>query len=407
MQAAGFTNAPKRSNYDIVIIGGAMMGASLAWHLSCKLKFGGSVLVIERDPSYANCSTAHTNSCLRQQFSIPLNIKLSQATAEFIKNLHDEMGGDPRVPNLSIQNFGYMYLADTPSAADNLRANVAVQNATGAGTEVLDRDEIARKFPFYQLDDILIGSHNTQDEGYWDGGAVFDWFRRKSISAGVDYLVGEVVDIPLDQTAEQVQSVVLQNGQKIHCGAVVNAAGPRAGHVAKMAGIDLPVEPRKRYTWVFEAQSPLDIELPLTVDPSGVHLRQDGPKTYMAGSQGFEDPAVDPTDFSMDFSLWENHVWPIIATRIPQFERIRVITEWAGHYAFNTVDQNAILGPHNEVSNFFFMNGFSGHGLQHAVGVGRGLAELLTSGTYCSLDLSPFSFDRLLQGQPMREQAVI
>lgn len=183
--------------------------------------------------------------------------------------------------------------------------------------------------------------------------------------------------------------------------------GPRAARTAAMAGIDLPVEPRKRYTWVFTAEKPLDRDLPLTIDPSGVHVRQDGPASYLAGSKGDPDPAVDPDDFTMDHGLWENHVWPAIATRIPQFESLRVVAEWAGQYAYNVLDQNAVLGPHPVVGNFLFINGFSGHGLQQSPAMGRATAEWITHGEFRSLDLSPFRFARILADEPMIERAVI
>ncbi|MEL7215427.1 MAG: FAD-binding oxidoreductase, partial [Pseudomonadota bacterium] len=166
-------------------------------------------------------------------------------------------------------------------------------------------------------------------------------------------------------------------------------------------------EPRKRFTWIFYAETPLERTLPLTIDPSGVHVRQDGPTTYLAGGHAEHDPAVDPTDFTMDHTLWQEHVWPILATRIPAFEAIRVTSEWAGHYAYNTLDQNAVIGPHPEVENFLFLNGFSGHGLQQSPAMGRGIAEWITHGGYRSLDLTPFGYARIAAGQPLPELAVI
>lgn len=398
-------NVPEKSSYDVVIIGGAIMGSSLAWWLAENAGFTGSVLVIERDPSYLWCSTAHTNSCIRQQFSTELNVQISQFTAAFIKNLRANMGGDERVPNLDIQNYGYLYLADTDAFADVLRANQKVQLAAGAETRLLTPDQIAADYPFYDLDGIVMGSINTKDEGYWDGGTLFEWFRRKAQAGGIEYVQGEAVS--MTRAGGRIESVTLASGQTIACGQVVNAAGPRASRVAEMAGLHLPVEPRKRYTWIFTAETPLDRELPLTIDPSGVHVRQDGPTTYLAGSKGDPDPAADPSDFHMDHGLWENHVWLILATRIPQFEAIRIVTEWTGHYAYNTLDQNAVLGPHPEVENFLFMNGFSGHGLQQSPAMGRGLAEWITHGAYRSLDLTPFSFDRVARGEAIVERAVI
>ncbi len=399
-----FGSSAQYDAYDVIIIGGAIMGSSTAWFLSKSSDFNGRVLVIERDPSYEFCSTAHTNSCMRQQFSTKLNVQISQFAAHFVKNLRDYMGDD-RVPELTIQNYGYLYLADTPEFAQILRENQKVQIEAGAETQLLDAAEINRRYPFYQTDDIELASINLLDEGYWDGGTVFDWFRRSAIDNGVEYIAGEVVEI--EQSKARVTAVKLANGDRISAGQIVNASGPRAALTAAMAGLELPVEPRKRFTWIFSAEQPLDMDLPLTIDPSGVHFRQDGPKTYLAGCPADPDPAVDPTDFAMDHNRWQDHVWPIIATRIPQFEAIKVVTEWAGHYAFNTFDQNAVLGAHPDVPNFIFQNGFSGHGLQQSPAMGRATAEWLTYGEYRSLDLSLFSYERILRNEPIIEKAVI
>jgi glycine/D-amino acid oxidase-like deaminating enzyme len=398
---------PQKLNYDVIIIGGAMMGSSTAWFLTDTPDFDGSVLVVEMDGSYQKSSTAHTNSCMRQQFSNELNVRISQFAADFVKNLRGYMGGDTRVPELDIQNYGYMYLAGDEGLAATLRENQKVQLAAGAATEVLTPDEIAARYPFYDLDGIVLGSINRKDEGYWDGGTVFDWWRRSAQGRGVEYVPNKVVDLTVE--AGRVRSVTLATGEVISCGQVVNCAGPRGAQVAALAGIALPVEPRKRYTWIFSAEQPLDQDLPLTIDPSGIHFRQDGPKTYLAGGapDPEEDVAVDPNDFAMDYGRWENHVWPIIAARIPQFEAIKVVTEWAGHYAYNTLDQNAVLGAHPEISNFVFLNGFSGHGLQQSPAMGRATTEWLTYGEYRTLDMSPFGYERIVEGRRFLEKAVI
>ena len=404
MNTGGFDTSPSRTSYDVVIIGGAIMGSASAWFLAQTPDFDGTILVVERDPGYGQSSTAHTNSCMRQQFSTALNIQISQFAADFVKNLRTYMR-DARVPELGIQNYGYMYLADNDEFAALLRANQAIQRANGTATEILSPDEIAARYPFYNLRDIRLGSINLRDEGYWDGGTVFDWLRRSAREKGAEYIANEVVGIGCAR--DRVTHVTLASGESVSCGTLVNASGPRAARTAAMAGIGLPVEPRKRFTWIFTAETPLDRDLPLTIDPSGVHVRQDGPDTYLAGCPADPDPAVDYDDFAMDHTRWQDHVWPILANRIPQFEAIRVVTEWAGHYAFNTLDQNAILGPHDLVKNFIFQNGFSGHGLQQSPAMGRGVAELITYGEFRSLDLSPFSWNRIAAGAPLVETAVI
>ncbi len=398
---------PTKSSYDVVIVGGAMYGSSTAWWLTQNPDFNGSVLVVERDPSYEKCSTAHTNSCIRQQFSNPLNVSISQFGAEFINNFREFMGGDERVPELSIQSYGYMYLADTEEFADTLRASHATQAANGAATKLMTPDQIKAEYPFYNVDDLTLGSINLVNEGYWDGGTVFEWWRRSAGERGVEYVGNAVTAMTKNAAGDRIESVTLASGEVIACGHVVNASGPRAVLTSRMAGIEIPVEPRKRFTWIFSAENPLDMELPLTIDPSGVHFRQDGPKTYLAGGHADYDPAVDYDDFAMDHGIWQDHIWPTIATRIPQFEAIKVVTEWAGHYAYNTLDHNAIVGPHDEVSNFLFLNGFSGHGLQQSPAFGRGMSELIAFGEFRSLDFAPFSYDRIAKGIPFSETAII
>ncbi len=397
-------SAPKHGSYDVVIVGGAMYGSSVAWWLTWH-GFDGRVLVVERDPSYQFCSTAHTNSCIRQQFSNETNIRISQFGVHFIKNFR-EFIGDAEAPDILLQSYGYMYMADTPEFAVMLAEGQKLQASLGAGTRHMSREQIAAEYPFYNLDGILAANHNPVDEGYFDGGTIFDWWRKKARANGVEYLKGEVVGIA--RAGNRVTGVTLASGDKVACGTLVNCAGPRGARVAAMAGIEgLPVEPRKRYSYIFKAETPLDRVLPLTIDPSGVHMRQDGRDTYLAGGPPDDDPAVAPDDFGFDHSLWESKIWPAIATRVPAFERVKVINEWVGHYAFNTVDQNAIIGPHDEVANFILANGFSGHGLQQSPAFGRGIAEWICHGQYREIDLSPFGYGRIRRGEKFLERAVI
>lgn len=397
---------PKRSSYDVVIVGGAMYGSAVAWFLSDNADFNGSILVVERDPTYEFTSTARTNSCMRQQFSAPINVQVSQFAADYVKNFQAYMGGDTRVPQPVLQSFGYLYLANTQAFADTLREAQEIQTACGAATRHMTADEIAAEYPFYRLDDIIAANHNLVDEGYFDGATLFDWWKRMAREKGAEYCTNEVVAMTRNAPGSQVESVTLKSGDVIACGKVVNASGPRAVATSRMAGIEIPVEPRKRYTFIFDAEKPLDRDLPLTIDPTGVHMRTDG-RYYLAGCPPDVDPAVDYDDFEEDHAIWEEKVWPAIASRIPQFEAIKLTNSWACHYAFNTFDHNAILGAHTEVENFIFVNGFSGHGFQQSPAMGRGTAELITYGEFRTLDLTPFDYARIARNEPFVEQAII
>ena len=397
---------PKANSYDVVIVGGAMLGSSVAWFTATNPDFDGSILVVEKDPTYEFTSTVHTNSCMRQQFSNEVNIRVSQFAADFVKNFREYMGGDERVPHPILQSYGYMYLADNAEFAATLKEGQGIQAKLGAGTKHMTAEEIKADYPFYNLDDILVGNHNLIDEGYFDGNTLFDWWKRSARERGVEYLTNEVVAMTKSTDGSKVESVTLASGEVVSCGTVVNCSGPRAALTAAMAGIDIPVEPRKRYTFIFDAETPLDRDLPLTIDPSGVHMRSEG-TYYLAGCPPDDDPAVDFDDFVQDHSIWEEKVWPVLATRIPAFERIKLINSWAGHYAFNTFDQNAIVGPHSTVTNFMCVNGFSGHGFQQSPAMGRGVSELLTYGEYRTLDLSAFGYKRIEKCEKFPEKAII
>ena len=399
---------PKQKSYDVVIIGGALMGSSTAWFLSDNPDFNGSVLVIEKDPTYEFTSTARTNSCIRQQFSAEINVKISQFGVDFIKSFQERLGvgtgGEPDVPEILLQSFGYMYLAGHQELADILIDNQKLQTSLGAGTKIMTPAEIEEAYPFYNLDGIILGSHNLQNEGYFDGATMFDWLRRKARDNGIEYVTNEVASIQRD--GDHVTGVTLASGEVIAADKVVNASGPRAAVTAKMAGLDIPVEPRRRYTFIFDAQDPLDRPLPLTIDPTGVHMRSDG-QYYLCGCPPDHDPAVAFDDFEVDHEIWEEKLWPTIANRVPAFEAVKVVNSWIGHYAFNTLDQNAVIGPHHEVQNFLFINGFSGHGFQQSPAMGRGMAELITYGEFRELDLSPLGYDRIARNEPFLERAVI
>ena len=398
---------PKKTYYDVIIVGGAIMGSSVAWFLSNNEDFDGSILIVERDPSYEKCSTSHTNSCIRQQFSSELNIKISQFTANYLKNFRDEMGGNKEIPNLKIQNFGYLYLSDNNTFSEILKNSQELQIKCGAETQILNAEEIKKKFPFYNVSDIQLGSHNIKDEGYFEGSIMFEWWRKSAKKNNVEYLHNEVVSMSLNNFKNNVDKVILSTGEEISCGTIVNASGPRAFLTSKMAGIEIPIEPRKRFTYIFSSNNPLDQELPLTIDPSGIHMRQYGGNTYMAGCFPDPDPAVDYDDFEEDHDMWENHLWPLIANRVPQFDALKVESSWAGHYAYNYLDHNAVIGRHDIIKNFIFINGFSGHGLQQSPAMGRGVSELIIYNEFKSIDLSPFSFSRIKKNEPIIETAII
>jgi glycine/D-amino acid oxidase-like deaminating enzyme len=272
-------------------------------------------------------------------------------------------------------------------------------------------EEMAQAFPHLRVDDLLLGAWGRSGEGWFDNVGLMTGLRNRARSRGAELLRDTVTGMERD--GGRVTGVRLASGARVGCGWLVNAAGPRAAQVAGMAGLSLPVEPRKRTVFVFDcAASPQGSArvkggcLPLMIDPSGVYVRPEG-RYFLAGATPDPDPAVDPDDFEPRHAEFEEIVWPVLAARSAAFEAIRPVRMWAGHYAWNTLDQNMILGPHPDLPNFLFANGFSGHGLQQAPAVGRGLAEWIAHGEFRALDLSDFGYDRVLENRPNPERAVI
>lgn len=385
---------------DIVIIGGAIMGASLAWFLREK-GFSGSIALIERDPAFAHAATTLSCASIRQQFSIRENIRLSRFTLGFFRELKERFGEDA---DIAFNEKGYLILA-SEEGLPVLRANHAVQTAEGADIAIEDADTLARRFSWLSPEGIAAGALGRSGEGWFDAHALMALIRKGLKARDVHFVQDEVTGIMREGT--RVEGVRLASGETIAAGTIVNAAGPNAGKVASMAGIPLPVEPRKRSVFVFEAAAHF-ADMPLLVDPSGIYVRPEGRTYITGGAEPYEtDGPADPTDFSPDWHLFEEVIWPVLATRVPAFEALKQTSAWAGHYDFNTLDQNAVIGPHPEVGNFLFANGFSGHGLQQAPAVGKALAELIVDGGYRTVDCSVFGYERIAEGRPYRELNVI
>ncbi|HEY0835820.1 MAG TPA: FAD-binding oxidoreductase [Azospirillum sp.] len=388
--------------FDVVVVGGGVIGCAVAYFLMSEPGFTGTVAVVERDPSYRTASSALSASSIRQQFSTPANIALSRFGLDFIRDAtgHLSVDGDP--VDLGLREPGYLYLA-TPAGVGVLEANHTVQRACGVDVALLTPDDLAARFPWLSTAGIARGSLGLSGEGWFDGYSLMQAFRRKAKALGATFIAGEAAGMALE--SGRVVAVTLADGRRLACGAAVNAAGPRARSVAALAGVELPVSARKRCVFVFDCREALP-GCPLVIDPSGVWFRPEG-RQFICGAPPPAGRDPDTLDLTVEHDLFDDILWPALAARVPAFEAIKVTNAWAGHYEYNDVDQNAVIGPHPEIANLLFANGFSGHGLQHAAGVGRGLAEWIAYGAWRSLDLSPFAYERLREGRPLVENCVI
>jgi len=387
---------------DIAIVGGGVMGSSIAYFLTADPLFDGTVLVVERDPGYGACATTRSWGGIRQQFSTPENVRMSLFGLEFFRNAKDRLAVDGNGPDLAFLERGYLFLA-SPAGLPVLEANCAMQRRLGAQVSLLRPEALAERFPWLALDGIAGAGFGVAGEGWIDPSALLHGFRRKARDRGAVYLSDEVVGIEVD--GGRARGLALASGQRITCGTVVNAAGPQAGRVAQLAGIELPVRPRKRMSFVFDCREDLS-HLPLTIDVTGVTFRPEGGQ-YIAIVSPPADDDPDSDDLDEDYRPFEEIIWPAMAARVPAFEAIKLTGAWAGHYDYNTFDQNAILGTHPEIANLLFCNGFSGHGVQQAPAAGRAVAELVVHGGYRTLDLSSLGFARILEGRPLIETNVV
>ncbi len=398
--------APARTSYDIIIIGGAVIGSSIAYWLTEQRQSGQSVLVVERDSSYEFSSTALSTSAIRQQYSNPINVKISQFGVELIRSFAERMApffpGEP-APDLGFKEYGYLYCT-SPEGVDAARARVEMQRGLGAHTLWLDPGALKSRFPWLNVDDLGGGSWGSQAEGWFDSMGLLMGFRRAARARGVEYIDNAVTGITV--AGRRATSVTLSTGEVIACGAVVNAAGPRAQQVSAMAGLSIPVAPFKRYSFVFSSATPIAGRMPNVIDLSGTFVRPEGPLFLTGNTPGDNGPA-DYDDFAPRHEEFEEAIWPALWHRIPAFDALKVQSAWTGHYEYNMLDHNGIVGFHPEVTNFMFANGFSGHGLQQSPAVGRGVAELICHGTFQTLDLSPFAYERIPANRPFMEDAVI
>ncbi|RWM71169.1 MULTISPECIES: FAD-binding oxidoreductase [Mesorhizobium] len=386
--------------YDVVIIGGAIVGSSIAYYLR-EEGFSGSIALVERDPQFAHAATTLSCASIRQQFSIPENIRLSQFTLKLFRRLTAEFGADA---DIGFREGGYLILAGE-NGLPILKANHEAQIAEGADIVLEDADALVRRFPWLSAEGITAGAYGRSGEGWFDAHAMLMLFRKALREKNIDFVTADVTGI--ERQGDRVTSVNLDNGERLEAGIVVNAAGPNAGKVSAMAGLVLPVEPRKRNVFIFEAREKY-ADMPLLVDPSGIYVRPEGSVYITGGAEPQEgDGPADPGDFEPDWPLFEEVIWPVLATRIPAFEAIKPTRAWAGHYDYNTLDQNAVIGPHPQVRNFLFANGFSGHGLQQAPAVGKALAELIVHGGYRTVDCAAFGYSRVAEGRAFRELNVI
>jgi len=405
---------PVSESADVVVCGGAAIGSSVAYHLAADPGFKGKVVVIEKDPTYRYAASALSAASIRQQYSSAVNIRISLYGIGFLRNIGTHLAVDGEAPTIDLHEGGYLYLGGE-AGAPVLAANQKLQAEEGADIAIYDPAALKRRFPWLNVEDLACGTFGVSGEGWFDGWALLQAFRKKARSLGVEYRQGEVARYVTE--GGRVVAVELTDGSRIACGAAVNASGTHGARLAATAGIAIPVKSMKRYVFSFTCKTELEA-CPLLIDTTGAWCRAEGKRSAegqlyigscspLTPEQDVEWVETDPTVEDVDWDFFEEAVWVPLAHRIPAFEQIKPGRAWAGPYDMCGLDHNAIVGPAVGVPNLYLSNGFSGHGLQQSPAVGRGLAEHILHGGYRALDLADLGHERIVAGRPLKEANII
>jgi sarcosine oxidase subunit beta len=376
---------------DVVIVGGGIIGASIAYHLT--KKGVRDILVLERD-RLGSGSTGKNAGGIRLQFSSEINMKLSQRSLPHIERFLDEIGTDPH-----FHQVGYLFLISEDRDVAAFERSLAMWSRLDVPARRVTAAEAKALFKHARTDDVRFGTFCAKD-GYADPSSMLNGYVARARDAGVTFAEDSAV-LAIPCTAGRITGVRTKD-EEIGARTVVNAAGPWAGQVAKLAGVDLPIEPLRRHIFVTEAVPGLDEDFPLTIEfASGLYAHRESGGVLLGMADPNEKPGFDDS-VNADFMP---AVVERALSRFPILERTSIKTGWAGLYE-DTPDKHPILGRVDGIEGFINAAGFSGHGIMHAPATGELIAELIVDGK-TSLDISALSASRFKTGQLVREHNVI
>jgi glycine/D-amino acid oxidase-like deaminating enzyme len=383
---------------DIIIVGGGVIGSSIAFNL-LNDGYHGRILIFEKDKIYEFASTPRSAGGIRQLFTTEINIQLSRYSLQFYKHFPKTMAVNGEEAEIDFKQRGYLFLA-TESMLPKLETHLNIQHKNGVSSQLLQKSELLNIIPELNIED-LAGGLFCSESGYLDPYSVMQGYIKCAKNKGAEYVYEDVDQLLTEQ--DQIKGVRLADGREYYAPIVINCAGAWAALLSEKAGLPLPVVPLPRKVFQFDIAKPLAKPLPLTVDPTGVYFRHEGEKLIT----GFSDETEPGFDFNCKRSTFLEQIWPVIANRVPNFEQAKLERGWTGLYDFNTEDHNAILGLYPKMKGYYVAFGFSGHGMQQAPAVGKGLSELIRTGKYETLDLTPLRVERFAEKQLIIEEAVV
>jgi sarcosine oxidase subunit beta len=372
---------------SVVIIGGGVIGVSIAYQLA--LKKAGRIILLEKG-QLGEGSTSRCVGGIRTQFSTEINIRFSLESLKTFEDFQEEFGVDPE-----FKRIGYLFLASTEMEIKVFKENLKLQRQLGIPVELLDSDEIKRRWPYLRMDDVLGGTFCSWD-GYAGPSEVLSGFVSGAKRGGVKIYEGtEATEILLK--GGKVNGVKTKEGE-ISAPIVVNAGGPFASIIGEMARVKIPVRPLRRQVFVTGPFHLSDQPIPLTIDfHRGWYFRQEVDGLLLSGPLDQEPSFNTNIDYEAMAEASENAIY-----RVPILEKARIARGWAGLYEISP-DNHAILGRVPEVEGLILANGFSGHGFQHSPAVGKVIAELIVEGKATTIDVAPLSIERLKKGELILE----
>ena len=389
---------------DVVVIGGSVVGSSAAWNLR-QDGFEGRIVVVERDPSYAVASASLAMGGIRQQFCTRVTVQMVQHSVELWKTFDQRFARANYTPRAWFRQRGYLFLADSAAAATAMQRYEAERRA-GARVQLLSRDDIRALVPDLALDDIVFGIFGP-DDGYAAPREVLSGLRAAA-AEGAEFIEDEVVGIDVSNGA--ATGVRLASGRRVDAPVVVNAAGAWSGRVARMAGLNVPVEPMRQMLFRATLPRPWPYRFPMVIDPGGVHWRHDDPVSaddpdrIIAAFTKWDEPLGE--NFAAASERWEAEFLPALVARVPSFSGLRDARGWSGLYEM-TPDHNPVFGEHPAVRGLIFASGFSGHGLMMSPATGKIVSELVRTGRSTTFDISIFAPDRFERGALVHDAATI
>ena len=379
------------------IIGGGAIGSALSYWLAT-MGDGREVVVVDPDFTGELACTTRSAAAFRVQFNLSANTALSLASADFFRRASDLLSVEGVTTDIGFESVPYLVLAGW-DGIERLRSAHRRQVEAGANVAFLgDTESLVTAAPWLRADGVGAATLGLSGEGWVDPKALLLALQCKSRSLGVQHVSDRVTG--LVRQNDRVAKVALATGKRIEAREVVICAGAHSAEIAALAGVTLPIEPRKRTAFVFCAPRPVSGFCNL-VDPTfanrGVYARPFG-ENFLAVTSPSPEQDVATHDLTPDIALFESIVKPALARRVDGLQEMTLLRAWAGSYEINTFDQNAVIGRHPDLKNLYFSCGYSGHGVMHAPAAGQALAELLLMGRYSSLDLSPFCFERIANG---------